>query len=68
MKTKKILRQDEMALVKKLCQPDSFETTPLERVLIKAFVAAKIVKEYADGSLEVTNHGADCYIATLDNA
>lgn len=67
MKTKKILRQDEMALVKKLCKLEPFEPNPAEQILLKAFLASGITKKYKDRSIEVTNLGADCYIATLDN-
>lgn len=67
MKAKKILRQDEMALVKKLCTVGPFEPTPAEQVLIKAFISSGIVKEHSDYSLEVTNLGADCYVTTPDN-
>jgi len=65
---KKILRQDEMVFAKKLCQPTPFEPTPAERVLLQLFINEKLARRHVDGSLELTNLGADCYIATLDNA
>jgi hypothetical protein len=65
---KKYLSPEEMEFLKKLCKAESFTPTFPERVMLEVFIKEKMVKSHRDGSLEVTNHGADCYIATLDNA
>lgn len=62
MKGKKVLSAAELLLVKKLCQPVPFTPSSEERVIIEDFKKTGIVKIHGDGSIEVTEHGADRYI------
>ena len=62
---KKYLTEAEMAFLKKLCRPKPFEPTAAERVLLQLFIHEGIAKRHSDGSIEVTNHGADVYAATI---
>jgi hypothetical protein len=59
------LNSKEMALIKKLCQPNPFMPTFPESVMPERFKIAGIVEVHQDGSVEVTDFGADCYIATV---
>ena len=64
--TPMILSPEEMAFLKKLCQPEPFTPTFPERVMLEVFLKEKMVKRHGDGSIEVTDFGADCHMATLD--
>jgi hypothetical protein len=64
-KMKKYLSTEEMAFLKKLCQPESFMPTFPERVMLEVFLKEGIAKRHRDGSIEVTNRGANCYAATI---
>jgi len=63
-----VLSPEEIVFLKKLCRPESFTPTFPERVMLEVFLKEKIVKRHRDGSIEVTDHGADCYAATLNMA
>jgi hypothetical protein len=63
-----ILNPEQIAFLKKLCQPKPFVPTFPERVMLEIFLKEKIAKRHRDGSIEVTKYGADCYVATLDIA
>ena len=62
MKDKKILSAGQLSLLRKLCQPAPFAPTSEERAILEEFKKRKIVKVHGDGSVEVTDHGADRYI------
>jgi hypothetical protein len=57
-----ILSPEEARFVKKLCQPSAFTPTFAERVMLEVFLKDGLVKRHRDGSVEVTEYGADCYI------
>lgn len=61
-----ILTPDEVVFIKKLCQPAPFAATPAEVAMLDAFKSKGIVKVHWDGSIEVSDFGADCYIATVN--
>jgi hypothetical protein len=63
-----ILSPEEIVFLKKLCRPAPFTPTFPEQVMLELFLKEKIVKRHRDGSVEVTEHGADCYAATLNMA
>jgi hypothetical protein len=63
-KMKIILGSEERAFIKKLCQPQSFIPTFPERVMLERFRRDGLVRDHEDGSIEVTDFGADCYIAS----
>ena len=54
-----------MAFLKKLCQPKPFEPSDDESKMLAEFRMRKIIKDYSDGSVEVTNFGANCYAAMI---
>jgi len=62
LKDKKILSAGELSLLKKLCQPAPFAPTSEERTILEDFKKQGIVKVHKDGSIEVTDHGADRYV------
>jgi hypothetical protein len=59
MKSKRILSPAELVLVRKLCRPAPFMPTSEERAILEEFKKEGIVKVHRDGSIEVTEHGAD---------
>jgi hypothetical protein len=61
-----ILSQDEIIFLKKLCRPDPFAPTSFEVAILGIFRKEGIVKTFKDGSVEVTDRGAECYAATLE--
>ena len=66
LKTTAKLTAVETALINKLSRPESFQASEEELEILGSFLARKIVRKHRDGSLEVTDHGADCYIETLE--
>ena len=62
MKGKRVLSPAELVFLKKLCQPAPFVPTPEERAIFEDFKKQGIVRVHDDGSLEVTDLGADCYV------
>jgi hypothetical protein len=62
MKDKGILSAEELSLIKKLCQPEPFFPTLTERTILECFKKQGIVKVHRDGSVEVTERGAERYV------
>lgn len=59
------LKNDEVALIKKLCQPNAFWATPEEAAALKSLRLRGFVMRHRDGSFEVTDRGADAYIDSV---
>jgi len=62
---KKYFTEPEIAFLLKLCQPKAFEPTVAEREMLEVFLKERIAKRHRDGSIEVTDRGADVYAATV---
>jgi hypothetical protein len=60
------LTEPQTDFLRKLCRPNPFTPTADESKMIREFAAKKIVKGHNDGSIEVTNFGADCFALTLE--
>jgi hypothetical protein len=61
-----ILSEEEAIFIKKLCKPKPFKPTFPEIIMLELFKKFGIVKEHKDGAVEVTQHGADCYLMTME--
>lgn len=61
-KKRPALGPEEMSLVKKLCRPEAFAATVEECAIMAQFMKDGIVKSHNDGTIELTEKGADLYI------
>ena len=61
-----IFSQSELAFAEKLCQPEPFRPTVDEIVMLEIFKTLGIAKQHKDDSVELTEYGADCVIATRE--
>jgi len=66
---KRILTVGEIQLIRRLCKPDPFTLKEKEvRVLVR-LLSDGMVKAFGPNKdqVEVTNLGADCYIASMES-